>query len=197
MKEKAKELLGFNLPNNVVASAVGCSEGLISQWMSDEVFAAEVQKLRIENLAGAAGRDRKYNNIEDALLSRLEDFLENKIYFMQPREILHALKLVNSAVRRGAPAELAHQSQSAVIPLQLPGGTEFAVRFIMNKDNQVVEIAGRSVATLGAKAVVKQLEVYKDNEKKNKELGEKDLEAAKSKLESLVKLTHLPVAEVL
>lgn len=193
MKEKGKELLGFNLPNNVVAAAVGCSEALVSQWMSDEKFAQEVQQLRIENLAGAANRDRKYNTLEDALLGRLEETLENRLYFLKPQEILHALKIVNSAVRRGAPQELLASSQQTIIPLQLPEGSEFAVRFVMNKENQVIEIAGRSVATMGAKAVLQKLEERKET----KEEAKKDVDAARERLKNLAKLTHLPVAEVL
>lgn len=197
MKEKAKELLGFNLPANVVAAAIGVTPSMVSQWLSDEQFAGEVQQLRIENLAGAANRDRKYNTIEDALLGRLEESLENRIYFLKPQEILHALKIVNAAVRRGAPQEVLASAQQTIIPLQLPENSEFAVRFIMNKENQVIEIAGRSVATMGAKAVLKKLEERKVVSEQNGEAERKDIEGARERLKNLSKLTHLPVAEVL
>jgi hypothetical protein len=199
LKDKAKELLGIGLANNIVASAIGVTESMVSQWLSDETFAQEVSDLRAATAAEAVGRDKKYNKIEDILLEKLEEKLDSGLMFTSPREILAAIRVINSAVRRGSPQEVTGKGQVQIVQLQLPENATFAARFVLNGQNQVIEIAGRSMATMSAKGVVGQLE--KMNKAKESSSGVKaeqqDATAAADRLRSLSSLTHLPVAEVL
>lgn len=195
-REKARELLGAGLSNVVVASALGVSESLVSQWLSDDLFASEVQKLKLTNLTEATSRDRKWNTLEDRLLEKLEDLLP---MLVNPMAVVNALKAVNSAVRRGAPKEQSATAQSTHVHLHMPA--LLAAKFVVNPVNQVVEVDGRSVATMPANAVVAEM-----NRRKSQGLLEKqetidpdvaDMERAQSRLENLQKLEYLPVHQVL
>lgn len=200
MKDKIKELLGMNIPANVVATAVGVSESYISQLLSEETFAKEVAELRIAYTTANAARDRNYDSIEDSLIERLTEQLESPLKFTKTSELLAAIRVINSAKRRAAPQELSSQlAQTNIVQLQLPEGSEFAAKFIVNKENQVLEIAGRSIATMGAKAVVKKLEELNSNRDAtpNKKLHDADMEEANSRIEGLVKMERLPVADLL
>lgn len=199
MQEKIKELLGLNLPNNVVASAVGCGESYISQLMSDENFAQEVSELRVANTMAHAARDKKYDSIEDELLVRLEEKLESGLAFTNPKEILAAIRIINAAKRRAAPSELAGVgTPKQVVNLVLPESTAFAARFLVNGQNQVVEVAGKPMATMSAKGVNAKLEeLRKNGENKDHSFQRADEIAATERLNGLVKLEHLPVDQLL
>jgi transcriptional regulator with XRE-family HTH domain len=197
-KERAKELLGAGLSNVVVASALGLSESMISQWLSEDSFREEVQKLRLTNLTEAAGRDRKWNSLEDRLLERLEELLPTLV---NPAVVLHALKLVNGAVRRSSPQELGAQAQSTHLHLHLPA--VIAAKFTINQNSQVIEVDGRSVATMPAAGVVAAMNKLAEVEglpvsKSAEEAAtDADLIRARERLVNLQKLEHLPIHQVI
>jgi len=198
MKDKIQELLGLGLPNHVVASAVGVSESYISQLVSDEAFAQTVQELRLKNLTEAAGRDKKWNSLEDALLGKLDNLMD--ISFTRPMEVIKALAVVNSAKRRAAPQELNATANAVVIPLILP--LVLAPKLSLNEQGQVIEVEGRVIATMPANVVNRRLdELKKKNEKEiestNQKLFEADKEAARFRLTTLKQMTALPVHELI
>lgn len=196
MKEQIKALLGLNLPNTTVAQAVGVDDSYVAQLMGEETFAAEVHELRVKNLAANAERDGKYNKIEDTLLAKLEEILENPLFLVKnPAILLHAIRTINSAKRRAAPAELAGSQQRTVVPLILPA--IIAQNFIVNQKNQVVEVGGRSIATLPASGVLAQLDAMRVNREGNKEQEKVDVERATERLQKLDKAPAAPVRNLL
>ena len=56
-EEKALDLLGKGIANEIVASALGVTPARITQLLADENFAAEVQKRRFLNLQKNTMRD--------------------------------------------------------------------------------------------------------------------------------------------
>jgi hypothetical protein len=195
-KDQARELLGAGLQNVVVASAIGVSESQISQWLSEEQFREEVQKLRLQNLTSAAERDRKWNSLEDKLLERLDDILPTLV---QPGVVIQALKAVNNAVRRAAPKDMGVTAQSTHLHLHMPA--LLAAKFVVNKDNQVVEVDGRSVATMPANAVVAKMNEAKERGELNvlpvANSDEVDIADAQVKLENLQRIDSLPIHQVI
>lgn len=191
MKEKIKELLGLNLPNKTVASAVGVSESYISQLLSEDAFAAEVQELRVKTLAEAANRDKKYEALEDTLLDRVKDLIPMMV---RPMEAVRALQAVNGATRRAAPAELSANAQSTVVTLNLPGA--IINKFVVNAQKQIVEIDGETVATMPARNVVGKLEEFRKQEAINRDAATIDRNDAATRLRNLVRLETLPLSEV-
>lgn len=195
MKDKVKELLGSGLPNNVVADAVGLSEGAITQMMSDESFAAEVQELKIKTLTEATHRDSKYNSLEDKVLEMLEEKLTNFAPMFKPMELSRLMTALNAAKRRGAPAELSASTPKQVVPLILPA--VIMQKFIINGNNQVVEIDGRSIATISASKVIKELETRSQNREANVPANAADIANAARTLDNMRKVLSLPVHDVL
>jgi hypothetical protein len=195
MKDKVKELLGTGLPNNVVATATGISESQITQWMSEEEFAGEVQTLRTMNLAKATERDNKYNSLEDSILEIMEEKLTNYGLTWKPGELARILAIVNGAKRRGAPTEVSGQVARSVVPLQLP--PVIVAAFVVNGHNQVVEVEGRTVATISASKVVRELENRSKGRTLNVIEDKRDMEKAHQTLDNIRKVLALPVADVL
>jgi hypothetical protein len=154
LKDRIKQLLGEGLNPSVVANAVGCTPGFVSQLLADENFKQDVTELRVSKLTAATGRDRRYDNVEDTLLGKLETAIP---LLFRPVEILAALRIINQATRRGASADQAPVTYKTVVNLNLP---EIArTKLVLNQDNQVIEIAGRAMATMPANVLLKQLGV--------------------------------------
>jgi|WetSurMetagenome_2_1015567.scaffolds.fasta_scaffold50990_2 hypothetical protein len=154
MKDKIKQLLGDGHPASVVAAAIGCSEGYISQLLAQEEFRAEVQQLKLSRLGDNTARDGKYDKIEDKLLAKLDEAAD-MIY--KPQEILRALKITNEAKRRGGMSAGADvgAGQNNLVRLNMPVFVQ--QNFILNAKSEVVEVAGRSLATINAKELAKEL----------------------------------------
>jgi C-terminal processing protease CtpA/Prc len=190
MKDRIKELLGAGLLPSVVSSAVGCSESYVSQLLSQESFAAEVQELRLLALTAQKERDANYDTLEDKLLARLGDTIDTLV---RPREIASILQTVNNAKRRSHPAELGATAATTIVNLSLPNIV--AAKFTVNGANQVMEIEGRSIATMPAKAVLDMISPV--GKLPNKETEQLDIERARERLAALKPLEFIPFAEQL
>lgn len=119
-----------------VAAALGCSQGRISQLMAQEEFSRQVVGARAKSLAAATDRDRKYDALEDRLVSRMDTLLPT---MFKPLEVLRALQVVNGAKRRGT-QEIGQTEQHApVVPILLP---QVLIKSLqMNvQNNQVVAV---------------------------------------------------------
>lgn len=134
-KDRALKLLGNNVEQEVVATALGVSPSYISQLLAEPEFAARVAELRLLNLESATDRDSKYDALEDKLLSRLE---EVSAYMVKPREVAGVLLGLNKAVRRGVRPENAPQVKQNVVVLNFP--TVIQQKFVVNEANQVVAV---------------------------------------------------------
>lgn len=167
MKEQILKLLGANQTAAVVAMAVGCTESYVSQLMADEKFAAEVHALRVKSLQAASVRDDKMDAIEDMLLEQLETIVP---FITKPNEILNATKIVNSLRRRGAGAApvsagAGAPAAGAVVRLVLPE-MPAKIEYKTNGANEVIEVAGRTMATLPAELLTKMAAEYTANQRR-------------------------------
>jgi hypothetical protein len=195
MREKIKQLLGLGIESKVVASAVGISEPDLSALLSDESFAAEVQELKAKNLSDAAQRDLLYGKIESGLLEKLENQIENGMMMgMQPLALGRLLQIINAAKRRATPSEMNAQVAKPSVTLVMP--ITIAAKFVVNGKNQVTEVEGRTVATMPAAGVAAKLAQMRENQEAQKDQDQLDQEKAAERLEGLVKLSHLPVHEL-
>jgi len=195
MIDKIKELLGLGLEGVIVASAVGCSESYVSQLLSDDTFAADVQALRLANFAEHASRDRKYDSIEDTLIAKLEGMIP---LMARPETVLRAIATINGANRRAAPSDgggTGNVTNNTFVSLKLP--KVLAAQIMLNPSNQVVEVAGKTVASMPASGVAKQLEDLRARQVATKHLQAEAATEAIEKIQKLTKLEFLPVAEVL
>lgn len=142
-EQRAIKLLGGGQPPVVVAQAVGVTESMISQWMSDPAFANEVTELKFHSLQKFNEMDDKYDEMEKQLAKQLKEQLP---MLMRPMEILKALSVVNAMKRRGqsAPEQVSHQSQ--VVNLLMP--TVIIQKFTTNVNNQVIHAGDQTLETI-------------------------------------------------
>ena len=133
------ELLGTGLSPEIVASAAGVTPSYISQLLSEPSFSAQVTQLRFNNLQSATNRDRKYDDIEDALIAKMQDLLP---MMYKPLEVLRAITVINGAKRRGASAPETIHMNNTVVNLVIP--TQILQKFTVNSANQVVEVFSSS-----------------------------------------------------
>lgn len=147
MKDKIIELLGAGLANVQVANAVGCDESYISQLMLDESVIAQVQALRSEKASAFVQHDGNIDTLEQLALARVAETMQ----FLKPMEALRAFEKLNSARRKTGINHGLPQAPSQVVSISLPENAQ--VSFKLSTDNQVIEVEGRSVATLPSSAV--------------------------------------------
>ena len=155
MKERIIQLLGNGVSPAIAASAVGCTEGYISQLMSDEQIAARVSALRFDNLQAASNRDKMADSIEDSLLEKLKESIP---MLMRPSEITRTLAVVNALKRRASSAPETMHIHNQVINLQLPQHT--ALRVSMSASREIIEVEGRTLVTMPSSQLLKEAKDY-------------------------------------
>jgi hypothetical protein len=136
-RDQVRELLGSGLSNEVVASAVGCEPSYITQLMSDENFANEVVALRSANLTANNKRDRSIDKIEDRLIEKVGQAIEENLIY-KPLDLVKVFAVLNNAKRRGVPAHESLVINKQVVNLSIPGMV--VNNFTMNQQKEVVEI---------------------------------------------------------
>lgn len=159
--KQIQELLGTGLSNEIVASAVGCDPSYISQLLSDEVFAARVTLLRTEALTANTTRDRNIDGIEDALISKLEQMVEDSLIY-KPNDVLRAFAVINNAKRRGVSAAESLVINHTVVKLQIP--QHVVKEFIQNAQGEIVEVEGQTLVTMPAHMLLKNLQNRDNND---------------------------------
>jgi len=181
MKDRILSLLGSGLQPALVASAVGCSPSLISQMLADENFVMEVSALRVKDIEKMKERDNKWDNLEDLLLQKLQDLIP---FMLRPREVIHALSIVNGARRRSEELTKGPTQQvtNNIVVLQLPQRTVSSFsNFELSKNNEVISIEGKSVAPLPSSALLRELSSQEDLLKQQTRTGEKNVSTEKPK----------------
>lgn len=132
---KILEMLGRGYSQVIVADTVGVTEGYVSQLLSEDWFAQEVQRKKFEYMQKHTLLDDKYDTLEERLLGKLDKSVSMLI---KPMDIAKVLQVINGAKRKGVqqndPATLVQNIVQLNIPVQL------AQKFITNANSQVVEI---------------------------------------------------------
>jgi hypothetical protein len=154
LKDRILALLGNKLSPIVVARTVGCDPSYISQLMGQDDFALEVAKRRCEGVEKDVTRDNKYDELEDALLEKLEDLLP---YMLKPEIVLNALTRINSAKRR-ATVGIAEgdAGKTTIINLILP--VQAIARFQLSQESEVIQVGDRPLVNMPAAVLMKSLE---------------------------------------
>jgi hypothetical protein len=166
-KEQVRDLLGTGLSVSVVASAVGCNDSYISQLLADESFAAEVSRLRLVALQSHNKRDSSIDEIEDALLGKLNDAVSQNAFY-KPKDLLHAFAVINNAKRRGStPADTAAPAGATVINLTIPATV--ARRFTIDSRGEVLQVDEQTLVTMPTGQLLRELQ-HKTGDSRYKEV---------------------------
>jgi predicted transcriptional regulator len=161
---KALEMLGKGMRPLAVATALGISPALVSQFLADAEFKKEVAD-RIKDASYAqAVRAERINALEDKCIDAVETSLKLYRGAMKPAESLSLLKIVNSLDRRTGmvgpvSSDMGEEKTATLI---LPTYIQNAVVNIqVNTTNEVVEVNGREMRTMSTGGVMKELEEFK------------------------------------
>ncbi|MNT17907.1 hypothetical protein D3C72_1530870 [compost metagenome] len=158
-------MLGQNVAPVMVASTLGVSQSLISQFMGDRRFAEEVTKIKLQTLQKQTSIDNKWMEVEDKMLDKL---IKTIPLITKPMDLLRGLSVANAAKRRGVGGDASmdiHNTQ--IVQINLP--QSMAARFVTNGQNQIVEVqddeGSRSLITTSPVALDKLAkEVNRDAE---------------------------------
>lgn len=153
MKERIIEMLGRGIPATQVAAAVGCDDSYVSQLLGEEGVEARVAALRAEHFAKYAAQDDEVDKLEQEALAQVKKLIP---FITKPAEAVRVYGVLNAAKRRTADAVSNSQAVAQTVALDLPAATR--VRFTVTPDRQVIEIEGRSMATMPAKSLAATLE---------------------------------------
>jgi len=164
---RALELLGSNVPQEAVASALGVTASYVTQLLSDENFAAAVTKLKYEALQEHTARDSAYDSLEDTLLTKLERAMP---LMMRPADILGAIKVINGAKRRGLDSKESLVTQQNIVSIVMP--VQIVQEFTTNTMNQVVKAGEQDLITIQSGDLRKQVETKLEELEAPKQLPE-------------------------
>lgn len=149
MKEQIASLLVAGVSRKQVAAATGVSEGYISQLVNtDEEFQ------RITANTGDPEHDSKIDALEREALAKMQGLLQYETNLMRAAKVF---QIANNAVRRSQ--GVSSSENGPVVSITLPAA--MAVGIKVTTDKQVVEIAGRSMATMSSKQVQEKLKEKK------------------------------------
>src|SRR6478609_1276475 len=153
MNDRIIQLLKHGIPPSAVAKAVGCDPSYISQLMADENIREEVSLARVNDVEKGVTVDSQIKNIEEKALQRLDDLVA---YVSKPTELLRIFEVMNTAKKRTE--EITGLNQQSTAPLvNITISQHAAVALRISSDNQVVEVDGRSMATLPSKQLTERL----------------------------------------
>lgn len=147
------EMLGNGIAATHVAAALGIDDSYVSQILAEDGVAEEVRSLRAARFGELAALDSRLDTVEEQALRKVEQTLP---FVTKASEAARIYTLLNAARRKtGAQATAAPQG-ATILQLHLPPRTELNLKLASNKE--VVEIEGRSMATLPAKSMAALLE---------------------------------------
>lgn len=152
-EQRAIALLGAGVIPSAVAKAVGISDSRISQLLADPEIAKQVAEARFNSLLEETERDKKYDNLEDALLAKCEKLLP---YMNRPMEVFRALIEVNKAKRRGASAPESLTESTRPVQITIP--VVVSTKFMVSANNQVIQAGEQPLVTIQAAQLDRMLE---------------------------------------
>jgi transcriptional regulator with XRE-family HTH domain len=152
IQERVKDLLAAGVSQTQVASAVGVSESYISQLMENEEFRDEVIRARGEAALEDVKADEETDDIEGIARRKIKQLLpfENNVM-----KVLKVYQVMNGAKRKTEPAQQLQNTAGVIVNITLP--QRAIVDFKLTSDRQVVEVAGRSMATLPSNVLHQKL----------------------------------------
>jgi len=151
IEDKALELLGAGVNAEQVAITLGVTASRVSQLLSDTEFSGKVTEIRYGALQKHNTRDDSYDRVEDKLLVKLEASIP---LMFKPGEVLNALKVINSATRRGAANSQQVVATQTIVNLNLPNVV--VQKFATNINNQVIRAGEQELLTIPSNTLLEQ-----------------------------------------
>jgi hypothetical protein len=153
-ESRALTLLGQGLPISTVAAALGVTDSAISQLLSNPSFSQAVRDRKYQALAKYQTLDDNYDALEAKLQKQLMQVVP---MLFKPRDVLHAIQVVNAAKRRGGVAPDATPDQAKVVTITMP--TVISQKFITNIHQQVIQAGSQDLTTIPSSQISRIVDV--------------------------------------
>lgn len=150
IRDRAISLLGSGYGQSQVALALGVTDSWISQLVGESDAFDEIGKLRSAQLFERVEVDKNVDEIEKLALQKVKDKL---VFVKSPVEAARIYSILNGAKRKAAntnPVDDKNNSQTVTITLPKASA---GLHIQLNQNNQVIEVEGRSMATLPSRAL--------------------------------------------
>jgi hypothetical protein len=159
MEDRIVELAGAGVPNNIIASTVGCDPSYVTQVLGKEENASRVMEMRGAKAAKMLARDAKIEQIEDAALDRAMNLVNMQTDLMKVTRVFQVFNAAKKSSDHGI--NPAANGAGVTVTLELPQAAE--MHFRLTSDRQVIEIEGRSMVPMPSQQVAKQLRELQAN----------------------------------
>lgn len=151
VKEKLLGILGAGVPQTAAALACGVSDGYVSQLMDDPEFAQALAARKSKKVEAAIKYEDTVESVRDKALGILDAKLA---YVKSPMEAARIFQILDSARRTTGSGTGTQDNQPLGIQqvaVVLPKAAQ--VLITMNAQNQVIDVQGRSMATLPSRSL--------------------------------------------
>lgn len=152
-RERIIEMLGNGIAATHVAAALGIDDSYVSQILAEDGVEEQVRSLRAARFGELAAMDERLDTVEEVALRKVEALLP---FTTKASEAARIYSLLNAARRKTGAAASNVPAGATILQLNLPPRTQ--LNFTMAANKEVVEVEGRSMATLPAKSMAKLLE---------------------------------------
>jgi hypothetical protein len=141
-KDSVLAMLAQNIPASQVAATLGVSDGYVSQLLSQEDFAQELEAVKVAVTQKDLDYDEKLDRTEEAFLDRIEE----KSRFANLQQSMQAFRTLNGAKRRRdskmhvPTAQIAEVINIVVAVCAIPD-------YKMNRQNEIIEVEGKTMVS--------------------------------------------------
>lgn len=146
-QERILDLLAAGVSQVQTAAALGVEESYVSQLMANEEFRSAVSLKRADKAVDQIEHDGKIDDIEEKAWERVQKLLPMETNLMR---VLKVAQVANAAKRK-TETSIIPQQPSTIVNIALP--QQALVHFKLSSDKQVVEVEGRSLATMPSHVV--------------------------------------------
>lgn len=146
-KEQAIALLSQGLSTSQVAAACGVSDSYISQLKAEP----ETQEAIQQASASATMVDMAFDNRLESAESLALERIEKTLAFANMGQALSAFRILNAAKKRKDASLTPSQSVTVNVSLTLPA--QASARYVVNTNNEIVEVEGKTMATATPKSL--------------------------------------------
>ncbi len=136
----------------IVASACGITTTEVLELLSLPEVREQVSALRLTTAVRHVEQDTSIDSLETAALEKMHKLLP---FITDPMKALRVYQVANAAVRKAPTSQTSNDNRAPTVVINLPAHA--ALQFRMSTDKQIVEVDGRSVATLPSNVLAKRL----------------------------------------
>lgn len=157
---RVMKLLGTGCLPVEAARACGCDESYVSQLKSEPDFVEQVGELVAITMAQQSEIDGNYLETEKILSKRMR---EQANLMFNPDQILRTLKFANEAKRK-VPTAFTPQGEgsgTALKPVVLMLPAVLIQKFVVNPNNEIVQVEGQELLTLPSAQIKPLVEKHK------------------------------------